>query len=435
MSLSCVEGWAIRGAVSGALISVLVVSHASAQTAGGRNAQSLEASASVVASYDGDIPADHATLIPVGIESVGYSTLLFVDARYGWRGSKAQLGSSFSSALRHFQERGEFQSLTQTAGIGILAPLGRRATFTLNQSAAYSPALLYDLFPGAIETELGQAGVGPDYATTGEASYGYSTDATLRHGFSQRNALSVTAQLRHTDYENDILPRDSTSYEVLSAFTRALTKHTEFSVGYRYRRGDLIYGLRDATNPEPSWRLAAESGAEFTVAHSRPLSATRRAFVRLNVGPSRLDSLQAATDPLYRMSATVALGYQFAQRWQAEGTYSRGVEFIANLSEPVDSSGLTAALNGTLARQATFRGLVSYSRGRSAFDSSKPFDSYTGTLRLDWGLNELLTVHGEYLYYYYDFGSSGLPLPGTPAQMERNGVRVGVTLHVRPIRG
>ena len=50
------------------------------------------------------------------------------------------------------------------------------------------------------------------------------------------------------------------------------------------------------------------------------------------------------------------------------------------------------------------------------------------------GLTPTLATYAEYVYYFYDFGDNVRLAPGVPSGLERNGVRVGLTLWVPALR-
>jgi hypothetical protein len=426
--------------------SAAAVAPVSAQTdtAGGgtpERGHGLEVSTSVVEAYDGDVPLEVAALASSFGEAQGYSTMFLGNLDYDWQSPRLQVGANGASALRHYQELGEFRSVSHTAGFGLSSRLGQRSTLSLNQTAAYSPSYLYSLFPSVSPVELGDAPDGaPDYATDDTVSYVYGTSATLSHGLSRRGRLSASGELQHSDFQQTDTRQDVTAYSFRGTYSHSLARNTSLSATYRFRTGDLVYATDDVTDlPTPEWQKTTEYGVEIGVAHSRPLSASRRAFLNLNLGSSKLDAVQRVPGDQgfgYRLSGQAEFGYQFARTWQVRAGYKRGVEFVPDLSEPAFLDGFTASMDGGLSRSIGVTTLVSYSSGESAFTSSGYlFDTYTGNIRMNWRVTDTFTMYGEYLYYYYDFGKSALLTPGVPSVAERNGVRLGITLRLRPIRG
>jgi hypothetical protein len=429
-----------------ATVGAIGVPQASAQTdaAGGGTSgrgHGLEVSGSVVEAYDGDVPLEVAALASSFGEAQGYSTMFLGNLDYDWQSPRVQVGANGASALRHYQELGEFRSVSHTAGFGLSSRLGQRSTLSLNQTAAYSPSYLYSLFPSVSPVDLGDAPVGaPDYATSDTVSYIYGTAATISHGLSRRGNLSATGELQHTDFQQSDTRQDVTAYTFRGTYLHSVARNTSFSATYRFRTGDLVYGTDDVTElPTPEWQKTTGYGVEIGVAHNRPLSASRRVFLNMGFGSSKLDAAERAPGDEgfgYRLSGQAEFGYQFARTWQVRAGYRRGVEFVPDLSEPAFLDGVTASIEGGLSRSIGVTGLVSYSSGESAFTSSGYlFDTYTGNVRLNWRVTDAFAMYGEYLYYYYDFGKSALLTPGVPSVAERSGARLGITLRLRPIRG
>jgi hypothetical protein len=403
--------------------------------------RSLEVSGSVVEAYDGDVPREVAALGSSANESRGYSTMFLASLRGEWLGSRAQFGANATSALRHYQELDEFRSLSHTVGLGLSSRLWRRGTLGLSQTAAYSPSYLYSLFPSIGPVALGDAPVGaPDYVTSDSESYTYGTSATLTHALSRRSSSALTTEVQHTDFLRDETRQDVTAYSLKGLYSHSLTRNTTLSAVYNFRTGDLVYGTDQETDrPTSEWQKTTEYGVDLGLSHSRPLSAARRVFVNISIGTSKLDAPRrdALSEGLgYRLSGSTEFGYQFLPSWQVRAAYRRGVEFVPDLAEPVFLDGMTGALVGNLTESVSMTTQASYSNGESAFARRNfAFDTYTANVRFDWRVWQQVAVHSEYILYYYDFGRSALLPPGLPSAFERNGVRIGLTFRVRPIRG
>jgi hypothetical protein len=160
----------------------------------------------------------------------------------------------------------------------------------------------------------------------------------------------------------------------------------------------------------------------------------------LNVGSSAVDTTGAAPalqlpDRLFRASADGSIDYPFARSWVARGSLRRGLEFVPGLAQPVYANGVTAGLDGLLSRRLEIGLAGAYSQGRSALTpAASQFDTYTGSVRLQYALANSTAIHVEYLYYFYDFVGDVLVLSGAPPRLERNGVRVGLRFFVPALK-
>ena len=51
-----------------------------------------------------------------------------------------------------------------------------------------------------------------------------------------------------------------------------------------------------------------------------------------------------------------------------------------------------------------------------------------------YGLSRSLALYVQYVYYFYDFQQKTALPGGLPPSLERNGIRVGVTVWASPLR-
>ena len=102
---------------------------------------------------------------------------------------------------------------------------------------------------------------------------------------------------------------------------------------------------------------------------------------------------------------------------------------MPGLRGPVYTNGFMATVDGLLGRRWDVLASAGFSDGESALArNASTFDTYTASVRARYALSSLWALYGEYLYYYYDFrGSAQLPV-GVPPVLERNGLRIGLTL-------
>jgi hypothetical protein len=204
-------------------------------------------------------------------------------------------------------------------------------------------------------------------------------------------------------------------------------------LAYRYQYGDLVSGLLAGTP-----RLAGtEHGAEFGVDYVRPLSATRRMTFSFGLGSGAANIPGTLSSPgyEYRALADASLTYQFRRSWEMRAGYRRGLEQIQELTEPVYTDGVTAAVAGFFTEKLDFAASVGYASGTPAVTrSGQAFDTYTASARLRRSLRRNVAVYLAYLYYFYDFTSVAQLQPGVPPSMERNGVRVGLTVWLPAVR-
>jgi hypothetical protein len=409
--------------------------------AGRRVHHKLDFSLSLIEAKDSDTPAELRGIGPSETQLSGYSTMFMGNAEYHWDGSRVQVGATGASLFRRYNQLQDTQSVSGSAGVGLSARLGGRTTLLANQSATYSPSYFYGLFPSEATGEPGEAvTAAPDYAINDSASYFYGTTLTLTRGLTRRSRLSATGEFQYTDYLHETgARRDLNSQGVHAEFSNNLARNTAVRVGYRYRTGKFGY-VADALAGNLGVS-ATENGVDVGVRHSRPLSATRRMSFEFSLGSSMANTPassaadQPATGRFYGLSADFTAAWQFTRGWQTRGTFRRGLEYVAQLGEPVFATGFSADVGGFITRRIDVLASARYSSGRSALNrDALAFDTYGADLRIRHALTRSLAVYGQYLHYFYDFtGNVGLPT-GIPFGLERNGVRAGLTLWVPAMR-
>ena len=398
----------------------------------GTTGPKLDLSATLVQAYDDNLLAESGSISPGSPTLSGHYTALQTGSYFAWAGKNVQFGLTGASAFRYYSSVGEVQAVGHSGGVGLSASLARRTTLAINQEAAYSPSYMFGLFPGVDELGPGEARpLAPDYAVNDRASRSYASKATITHGLTRRASISTVADYASTHFlREEDGRRDMTTYGVRTTLSRSAGRHSAVRAGYRYRAGDLGAAATGS---------ATSHGIEFGMDHSRVLSASRRADLGFGLGVSTIDAPTdrfgaEARGRFYQVLADATLRYQFGRSWQARAAYRRGLEFVAQLNEPVFVGGFSASVGGLLSRRVDLLASASYSSGESALHRSSTFDTYTGSVRSRAAITQSVAVYLEYLYYFYDFGGNSLIAPGLSPRLERNGVRAGLTLWVPVFR-
>jgi hypothetical protein len=403
-------------------------------------ASGLDCSLSVVEAYDSETPSEYVGIVPPETLLSGYSTMFIGTADYRWRGRSVEIGAGGQSVFRHYLDLEDTAALSQSGAVGLSARLGARTTFLANQSVAYSPAYLYGLFPSTTATEPGAAiPTAPNYVVDDSESMSYDTTLTLTRGLSRRSRLSASGNYQFTDFMHETPFRpDLRSGGLHGALLLDVSRNTTTRIGYEFRTGTFESGADViATQRAVS---ATENGIGVGLSHVRPLSKTRSLTFSADLGWSSVNvpDSPASADAggrLNRVSGKVALDAQLTSGWRARAAWQRGLEYIADLTQPVFVDGVMGEVGGLVSRRIEVLAAARYSSGASALNrGADTFDTHSADLRIRYGLTQSLAIYGEYLYYFYDFRENRRLAPGIPPVLDRNGVRVGFTLWMQPIR-
>jgi hypothetical protein len=388
---------------------------------------SFDMSLSVIAAYDDDaLPAATPGIDPTGGTLSGYNTTYSGSAQYAWQGRHMQAGFSGQSTVRHYTDPNDYIA-SHSAAAGFAAQFARRTSLFVNQTASYSPPYLFGLFP-TLQTPLpGTDDTGnPNYVVDDSESLAYETVATVEHGLTRKTNLTFTADYRFTDFRrNDTGRQDVRAKGLHAQSAYSLGRNAAFTAGYHYRSGELGFG---------SLAVTSEQRVQIGVAYNRRLSPSRRATFNFNVGSSRMDLPPSPDRGIggglhTSLSADGALSYEFSRDWVVRAAYTRGAQFVAELTEPVFADGLTTALIGKLGRRVELTMAGAYSKGQTfQLGESPDVLTYTGDVQLLFDLTRRLSSYLEYMYYYYDFEGSQALAPGLLTRVERNSVRAGLTV-------
>jgi hypothetical protein len=196
----------------------------------------------------------------------------------------------------------------------------------------------------------------------------------------------------------------------------------------------VTYIFRDGDNEINSARTPTrlhdvDFGYELGMRHSP----TRRTTISFSGGPS-LVSYQGRDS--VRAFGGVTLTHPFARDWNLRAFYRRGVTFLDGTNQPFLSDSFSAGVSGLVTRRldvsltaGAILGDIGLEAGVGA--TPMPYDTYTGSSRVRFGLTNSIALFGEYLATYSRYNNSLAPVaPG----LNRGGLRFGLNLYVPIVR-
>jgi hypothetical protein len=395
--------------------------------------------ASLIEGYDRDIPLRLVPrLDPRALQTGGFSTILDASTRYSRRTNRVELGANAASAIRHYGTSGETQSVGHSAGVGANVRLQPRTSLFANQSASYTPPYFYGLMlPGLAEIEPGDAAsTRSDFAVgNGQESVNYVSTVRMGHELARRRSVNIGGEYLYTDRLHETEDwRDVSLYSLRGGYSFSPTRNTGLSGNIQYRSGDMGYKGHGKTT---------ELGLNVRWNYTRPLSATRSLQLGISVGVSGTDLQQVAggVDVLrrrYQGTGDARISFPLGATWQVTGNFRRGLDYVVDLPTPVYNTAANVGAQGLLTSRFDVSASAGYSRGAGASAlnaNSLQYDTYSGIVRGRYAINQMVATYVEYLYYYYDFrGATELLQAGIPPGLERNGIRVGLTLWVPALR-
>jgi hypothetical protein len=396
--------------------------------AAGRNDQSSALSLSVAEAYDSNVLGDQGGPTQSVLQQSGFYSEL--NARFTWRAGKQKLqfATTAGTDFRYYNSAHEVLGIGHFGNAGLTYHSSESTTIAVDGGVAYAPSYLYRLFNTLAPPTLGEANIGGAYAVLDNPSFRYDARGSVTKKISSRNTLTFRTGGSYTDFlHNDVLygglpQRDLATFEATAQFGRIINRDLSLNAGYTYRRAEYYTGA-----------FPTEHDISFGGDYTRFLSKTRRTHLKFNVSTAMLEAA-APGDPLavlrqqQQLAADVSFSRQFARTWQAQGGYNRSFGFIEGLTTPVFSDGVNLSTSGLLSRRVDLLASAAYAVGAPVvLEQSRGFTTYTADIRTRMALNETYALYVEYLYYFYDFSRTLVPV-GFPPQMARNSIRVGITM-------
>jgi hypothetical protein len=273
-------------------------------------------------------------------------------------------------------------------------------------------------------------------------SYSYLARAALAQAMTRRSnfTLAATAERAFTLRRNTVEEESELlALGITSGITRSMTRTTKASASYTFRAGIFPNATAPGLNTLQLGRAVRliQHGVETGFGWARPLSATRRMVFDVVVGGILVQPQdQPVRGPLrltdaYRLVGSASGSYVMGRSWQLAALYRRSIDYVPGLTEPVFTDGFVGRIEGAFTRWMQIQAAVGYSSGTSVLlRNSSAFDSYTSDVKVTVPIRHNLSVYGQYVYYLYDFRRYAPLVAGIPPALERNGLRVGLTLSV-----
>jgi opacity protein-like surface antigen len=374
-------------------------------------------------------------------------------------GDKVVIGALGGVSVNRYQARSATAVITKLAGdVGVnFTP---RSRGRLASTVSYSPDYRVSFFSSAEEVanEDG-ATLLPDFYLTSLASVHVDGSAGFTHDFSSRTSFIADASASTTEYLDQ--PYSVGQYGASARITQRLTRSLGLRLGYGY-------GVGTYSMPERSEYAihTIDAGIDF----QRDLSISRRTQLAFSTGSAVLVSDPASVavpvaiapgaellgpDPAssllapgpasslvdlpqeinYFLTGEARLIHEIYRTWRALGIYRRGVGFDEGLRQPTISQSASARLVGLLSRRVKFSAGADYSFGTIGVNTDQGFEAVTANAGVTYALSRRMAAFARYVYYSYSFDGLAGPLePTLPTALDRQGIRIGLTLSVPVLR-
>lgn len=404
----------------------------------------LDITAALFGGYDDDIFArgdgPRSPNARVGGNFVGGQ----LAANYFHRMPNAVFSLDGSSAVRWVGSTEEFVPTFYAAGMGYAKAIGARNSVTLRHTTAYRP--FFSVVPfagiGTIGTSLQNPSTqmdaaigpsqGPDDFTVSADRRALQHVGLLQFGrrLSPRSSVDLIGNYGVTDFRTSELDDvNNVRWRAAARYTYDLTRFASLRLGYGYRTLGTSNG-----------RTIINHDIDVGLQYSQPFVFQRgRTQFAFTTGTTMLVRDRLSSDAsggqrtLFRAIGTASLSHAFRAPWQTQLNYTRTVGFLDGLSEPFQGDQVMASVGGLIGRRVDVTMSAGYLSGAIGF-RDRNFDTALANVRARVALSQNLALFGQYFYYQYAFDEAVSTALIVAPELERQGVRIGLTVWVPVVR-
>jgi hypothetical protein len=379
--------------------------------------------------YDDAVLADQASDTPRAASTAdGFSSGLGVGLLYARPGDRAAVRAWANTAFRYYPGFDDLANTYTQIGLSISAPLNRRLSIYVNPHADYSPRYSLRLFPLPlpVDPEPGSAVSDATEASAPDVDYSVIRNQIYTYGGN------VGADISVTDRSSLALNYAYSKRDSDFALTDMEIQDAGLSYDYLFKRNASLvlgYSFQEGTHRSRGLTLTTQAQSiNIGVNYMKPLTRTRRTFMRFHTGSVVTDSVSGRH---LKAIGSASLVHQMGRTWTGQVQYRRDLRYVDGFDRPIFADTVSTAWSGLLARRMELAATAGYFNGTAGVNvNAQRFDSYSAFARLRRSLTRTLAAYAEYYYYYYNFDEGAVRPVGLPARFDRNGVRVGLALWI-----
>jgi hypothetical protein len=333
-------------------------------------------------------------------------------------GEKASYGLSATSSLRYVEAQDEIKSVGHGAQAFTRLALGQRASVNMVGSFMWAP-LYNPLLSGSGFGGEGLAGFSPtrpgaDYATTSRPAIFVNGAVYMDYAMSRRATFSAGYSLNYDDYTDEDQQQRGDRLRVGASYR--LTKYSSLRFSYNRTMHHLEHGGSNGAIDDFG------GGIDYR----RPFSISGRRTTFMVTPGMALDRRSGSTR--FQAIGSATLAHEIGRTWTAKAAYHRGFRFTDGLDAQMLANTGTAYVEGLVSRRVSvlFGGQVTLSD--KAEKAANDYQLYSASGRISYALTRNISTYAQYVYYSYQFGDSVVLPTSVIRRLDRQGIRVGISL-------
>ena len=389
------------------------------------DATSSSVSVSFSGGYDDNVfPKDNAALDP-RFQSSSFVGGVGANLTLQRATERTSLGLALSSSLRYIHADDEVTSSGHGLNAFARRQLGDRMSVRLVGGFLWAP-LYNPLLSGAgIGTEgfesFSPPRIGADYSVGSRPAMFANGSVTVDYSLTRRASLSGSYSAHYGNFTDEDRQHTANAFRAGAGYR--LTRYSSLRLSYSRvthsladgeERGDIddFGGGIDYRRP---WSL---SGRRTTLTVTPGMALDRRG------GSTRV-----------HVTGSASLDHEIGRTWTARASYRRGFRYADGLGVQVLADTAQGVVEGLLSRRVSlaFDGQLVIS-GDQERQASREYHAYGVASRISYALTRHLSCYAQYVYYSYRYGDSVVVPVSIGRRLDRQGIRVGLSVWAPVLR-
>lgn len=264
----------------------------------------------------------------------------------------------------------------------------------------------------------------PLHGSTTSRSWSASSRVEFASQISRRDLIGLSYSFDNREYRDQ--DGDTRSGGGTLFYGHHLGRRSRLTFSYGYTGSRLL----DSTG----WVPVETHAADVTLELEHAFSPTRRLLVSFGGGAIRAFGREQLTREDVRAWLPAGSGsvrLDWARTWSLSADYRRFVRALQGMSsDPFTTDAGVVSFGGALARPLELTLSTGYVNGKATAGTPGAYDNYISTVQLRVQLSSAWSALALYDHYQYDVRHVDPILGQVPTSVERNALRVGLTMNM-----
>lgn len=201
----------------------------------------------------------------------------------------------------------------------------------------------------------------------------------------------------------------------------------------------LGYGIRATESGSLTGDPSVVHNVNAGINYGRALSFSRRTSLSFSTGSAiatteRIDVPGADKHTRIYLVGDAALTHELGRTWTASVSYTRGLRTMDGLDDLYFTQAVRGVLGGLVSRRLSVSSTISWADSTLENQGGGRHRGYAAGANAQYALTRALALYTSYTYFHYRFNDGVVIDRRLPRQLDRHGVRAGLTTAIPLIR-